>query len=190
VGEVTRLGGLFLEAAQWLKVRKPDVEFVIPAATPRLRTLIERQLQTCQPPLPVTVISGHAREVLGAADAALVASGTATLEAMLMQCPMVVSYRLAPLTHFIVFKIKHFSSPYVALPNLLAGRELVPEFLQEKAVAAEIGAALLALLDDKQVRDAQLQGFRALGGVLCQGADERAAAAVLELLASASAARA
>lgn len=185
MGEVTRLGSLFLETARWLQTRRPDVSFVIPAATPRLQALIERQLSQCQPPLPVTVVSGRAREVLGAADAALVASGTATLEAMLMQCPMVVSYRIAPLTHWIVYKVKRFASPYVALPNLLANRELVPEFLQGRAIAAHMGAALLTLLEDAGARDAQLDGFRALGGVLRRGASERAADAVLALLAPA-----
>lgn len=184
MGEVMRLGSLFLDTARWLQARRPEVEFVIPAATPRLRTLIEQQLQSGQHKLPVTVVSGRAREVLGAADAALVASGTATLEAMLMHCPMVVSYRLAPITHFIVYKIKRFASPYVALPNLLAGRELVPEFLQDRAVAADMGKALLALLDGPAVRAAQLQEFHALAGILRQGANQRAAEAVMKLLAS------
>jgi len=185
-GEVTRLGPLFLDTARWLLARRPDIAFVIPAATPRLQALIEQQLRISVPSLPVTVVAGHAREALGAANAALVASGTATLEAMLMQCPMVVSYRIAPLTHWIVYKVKRFASPYVALPNLLAGRELVPEFLQDRAVAADMGAALLALLDDAVVCAQQLEGFRTLGGVLRRGADERAAEAVLELLSARS----
>jgi len=109
---------------------------------------------------------------------------------MLMQCPMVVSYRLAPLTHFIVYKIKRFASPYVALPNLLAGSELVPEFLQSRAVAADMGRALLSLLDEPAAREMQLRRFRALAGVLRQGANQRSAEAVMKLLASAPASRA
>lgn len=184
MGEIARLGELFLDTAHWLLARRPDIAFVIPAATPRLKAVIEEQLRRHMPSLPVTVLSGHAREALGAADVALVASGTATLEAMLMQCPMVVSYRIAPLTHWIVYKVKRFASPYVALPNLLAGRELVPEFLQKRAIAADMGAALLALLDDSAARGAQLEGFRTLGGVLRRDADERAAEAVRNLLAA------
>ena len=186
VGEVTRLGPLFLDTARWLLARRPDLAFVIPAATPRLHRLIEEQLHDSLPALPVTVVAGQARVALGAADAALVASGTATLEAMLMQCPTVVSYRIAPLTHWIVYKVKRFASPYVALPNLLAGHELVPEFLQDSAVAGDMGAALLALLEDASVRARQLEGFRALGNELRRGADELAAEAVLKLLSTRS----
>ncbi|MGH8378376.1 MAG: lipid-A-disaccharide synthase, partial [Gammaproteobacteria bacterium] len=93
--EVERLGPVFLETAQWLANEVPELKFVIPAATPALSRLVKNQLRMLKPDLPVTVVDGHARDILGAADAALIASGTASLEAMLWRCPMVVAYRVA-----------------------------------------------------------------------------------------------
>ena len=164
--EVERLGKLFLDTAQWLATRRPDVRFVVPAATPALNQLLKRLARSYGPDLPVTLVEGHSREVMGAADVVLLASGTATLEAMLLGCPMVVAYRLAPLSHAIIRGLRLLKIPYVALPNLLAGRELVPEFLQSRATPEFMGEALLTLLEDPVARAAQSEGFRALAGVL------------------------
>ena len=182
--EVERLGPLFLDTAQWLAARQPDLRFVIPAATPALNQLLKRLVRMHAPDMRVTLVEGHSREVLGAADAVLLASGTATLEAMLIGCPMVVAYRLAALSHAIVRGFRLLKIPYVALPNLLAGRELVPEFLQSRATAEFMGEALLTLLQDPAARAAQVEGGRALAGMLRRQADERAAEAVLALVAS------
>ena len=187
--EVERLGRLFLDTAQWLASHKPGLTFVIPAATPALNQLLKRQIRICQPDLPIVLVEGHSRDVLGAADAVLLASGTAALEAMLYNCPMVVAYRLAALSHAIVRGFRLLKIPYVSLPNLLAGRELVPEFLQSRATPEFMGEALLRLLDDPATRAAQLDGFRSLAGVLRRQADERAAEAVLALLHARAAAR-
>ena len=182
--EVERLGALFLDTARWLHARQPVLRFVIPAATPALKQLLERLISVNGSGMPVTLVEGHSREVLGAADAVLLASGTATLEAMLLDCPMVVAYRLAPLSHAIIRGLRLLKIPYVGLPNLLASRELVPEFLQSRATPEFMGEALLALLEDPMMRAAQLEGFRALAGVLRRRADERAADAVLTLVAA------
>jgi lipid-A-disaccharide synthase len=183
-GEVERLGPLFLDTACWLAMRRPDLQFVIPAATPRLKGLIETQIAASPSTLPLTVLAGRSREALQAADAVLLASGTASLEAMLCACPMVVAYRLAPLTYALVGasilrRIRHAS-----LPNLLAERAVVPEFMQERAVPADMGAALLRLLEEPGARAAQLRDFSALAGILRRGADAHAAEAVLRLLSS------
>ncbi len=182
--EVERLGQLFLDTAQWLSVRRPELRFVIPAATPALNQLLKRLIRIRAPDLAITLVEGHSRDAMGAADAVLLASGTATLEAMLVGCPMVVAYRLAALTHAIIRGFRLLKIPYVALPNLLAGRELVPEFLQSRATPAFMGEALLTLLDDPAARRMQLEGFQALAGDLRCDADARAAEAVLALLAS------
>ncbi|MGE5624990.1 MAG: lipid-A-disaccharide synthase [Bacillota bacterium] len=184
VTEVERLGRLFLDAAQWLADQKPDVGFVIPAATPALRRLIERQIDLYEPDLPVTLVDGHSRDVMGAADAVLLASGTAALEAMLLKRPMVVAYRLATLSHAFIRAFRLLKIPYVSLPNLLAEKELVPEFLQYRATPEALGASVLALLGETPERERQLAGFTSLAHVLRRGADERAADAVLALLAS------
>jgi len=180
--EVERLGRLFLDTAQWLASHKPGVRFVIPAATPALNEFITRQIRKYQPGLSITLVQGHSRDVLGAADAVLLASGTAALEAMLYACPMAVAYRLSPVSYALIRGFRLLKIPYVSLPNLLAGRELVPEFLQSRAIPEFMGEALLRLLDDPAARAAQLDGFRSLSGVLRRQADERAAEAVLALL--------
>ena len=148
------------------------------------RFLLKRQIRSFQPDLPVTLVEGHSHAVLGAADAALIASGTATLEAMLFKLPMVVAYRLSGLSYAYVRMVKRLKIPYVSLPNLLAERELVPELLQSDARPEALGASMLALLDDARLRDEQVAGLAQLRGILRQGADERAAEAVLGLIAS------
>lgn len=189
VTEVDSLGPLFLDAAQWLSNAMPAVQFVIPAATPRLNQLIKNQVRMFKPDLPVTVVEGHSREVLGAADAALLASGTATLEAMLWRCPMVVAYRLAASSYALVRGLRLLKTRHVSLPNLLAGRALVPEFLQHRALPANLGEALRTLLTDEAARHAQLEAFASLKQRLARDANERAADAVLALAGEAVALR-
>ena len=181
VSEVQRLAPVFLETAAWLSQQKPELRFVIPAATPALNQMLKRQIRTLQPDLPVTLVEGHSQAVLGAADAVLLASGTATLEALLFKCPMVVAYKVSSLTYKVIMGLGLLKIKNVSLPNLLAGRDLVPEFMQARANAAELGPAVLKLLDDKRSRDEQVQGLATLTGVLRVGADARAAEAVLAL---------
>lgn len=180
--EVERLLPVFLETAQWLTNHLPHLKFVMPAASPALSRYIKHQVRMLMPDLPVTVIDGHAQEILGAVNVGLIASGTATLEAMLWRCPMVVAYRLAASSYALVKGLGLLRIQHVALPNLLAGRELVPEFLQYRALPVNLGGALLKLLQDEHARTAQLEGFAELELGLRLGANERAANAVLELL--------
>ncbi|MGH8283535.1 MAG: lipid-A-disaccharide synthase [Gammaproteobacteria bacterium] len=180
--EVERLGPVFLETAQWLANEVPELKFVIPAATPALGRLVKNQLRMLKPDLPVTVVDGHARDILGASDAALIASGTASLEAMLWRCPMVVAYRVAAGSYALVKGLGLLRIPRVALPNLLAGREVVPEFLQYRALPHDMGMAVFKLLQDKSARAGQLEDFDALSRGLQRGANVRAAEAVLTLL--------
>lgn len=182
--EVERLGRLFLETALWLTTKKPGLRFVIPAATPKLSALLKRQIRTYAPDLAVTLLEGRSRDAMGAADAVLLASGTAALEAMLIPCPMVVTYKLSNLSYAVVRVFDLLKIPYVSLPNLLAERRLVPEFLQYQASPTAMGAELLRLLEDPAVRREQLVGLGELTHGLRRGADQRAAEAVLELLES------
>jgi lipid-A-disaccharide synthase len=181
VSEVQRLAPIFLETAAWLSQQKPELRFVIPAATPALNQMLKRMIRIREPDLPVTLVEGHSHEALGAADAALLASGTAALEALLLRCPMVVAYKISPLSYHLIMSLGLLKIKNVSLPNLLAERDLVPEFMQYHANPAELGPAVLKLLDDKRSRDAQVQGLQALTGVLRVGADGRAADAVLAL---------
>ncbi|MHB8423632.1 MAG: lipid-A-disaccharide synthase [Gammaproteobacteria bacterium] len=180
--EVERLGPLFLDTAQWLAEELPELKFIIPAATPALSRLIKNQVRMLKPDLPVSMVEGHARDVLGAADAALIASGTATLEAMLWRCPMVVAYRIAASSYALVKGLGRLRVTHVSLPNLLAGRAVVPEFLQYRAIPCNMGTAMLKLLQDKTERTAQLEAFATLSSILRCGTNERAADDVLGLL--------
>lgn len=179
-GEVGRLGPDFIAAAQGLAERHPGLQVLLPCATPALRAQLEAQLRAAQAQSLVRLVDGRAREVLAAADLALVASGTATLEAMLVGRPLVMAYRIAPLTYAIarrLMKIDRF-----ALPNLLAGRDLVPEFIQDAATPAALCAALDAWLTEPARAQAVCAEFARLHAELRRDASEAAATALGALL--------
>ncbi|AXH56979.1 lipid-A-disaccharide synthase [Pseudomonas amygdali pv. lachrymans] len=178
-GEVGRLGGLFFDAAELLLAQRPGFRFVLPCASPQRRAQVEQLLQGRN--LPVTLLDGQSHVALAACDAVLIASGTATLEALLYKRPMVVAYRLAPLTFWILKRM--VKSPYVSLPNLLAQRLLVPELLQDDATPEALARTLLPLIDDGQ---AQTAGFDAIHRILRRDASNQAADAVLSLLGQSS----
>jgi lipid-A-disaccharide synthase len=140
--------------------------------------VFERQAAAIVP--RIRLMSGGAREALAACNAAIVASGTATLEALLMQRPMVVAYKLSAATAFLVRRLNLVKAPFMAQPNLLAGRALVPEFFQEQVTAAALGKALLAELDDPERQRLLAQEFRRIHLELRRGGAERAASAILE----------
>ncbi|AVO57496.1 lipid-A-disaccharide synthase [Pseudomonas chlororaphis] len=174
-GEVGRLGGLFLDAAQRLRALRPGVRFVMPCASPERRVQLEELLAGRD--LPLTLLNGQSHQALAACDAVLIASGTATLEALLYKRPMVVAYRLAPLTFWILKRM--VKSPYISLPNLLAQRLLVPELLQDDATAEALAQTLSPLIEDGQE---QTRGFDEIHRTLRRDASNQAAEAVLNLI--------
>ncbi len=174
-GEVGRLGALFLDTAELLLAQRPDLRFVLPCASAERRAQLERMLVGRD--LPLSLLDGQSHAALGACDAVLIASGTATLEALLCKRPMVVAYKVAPLTYRILSRL--VKSPYVSLPNLLAGRLLVPELLQDAATPRALAAELAPLLDGGA---AQTEGFDAIHRTLRRDASAEAAKAVLQLL--------
>ncbi len=178
VGEVRRLAGVFLEAARWCRVRRPGLHILAAMAGPRVREVFEGIRSDRYAELPVEVVEGRSRDVLAAADVVLAASGTATLEAMLLRRPMVVAYRLHPLTYRLVRALVRI--PRVALPNVLSGEDLVPEFLQREATPERLGGAVLHWLEHPAEVERLTVRFAALHHELRRGASERAAEAVLE----------
>ncbi|MCQ4282724.1 lipid-A-disaccharide synthase [Pseudomonas stutzeri] len=174
-GEVGRLGELFLAAADRLRSMRPGIRFVVPCASPERRAQLEQMLIGRD--LPLTLLDGRSHEALAACNAVLIASGTATLEALLYKRPMVVAYSVSPLTFRILKRL--VKSPYVALPNLLAQRLLVPELLQDAATPDAMAQLLSPLLDNG---DSQTEGFDAIHRTLRCDASSQAADAVLELL--------
>ncbi|WP_120995625.1 lipid-A-disaccharide synthase [Stutzerimonas urumqiensis] len=182
-GEVARLGTLFLDTAERLRALRPGVRFVLPCANPQRREQIEAMLVHRE--LPLMLLDGRSHDALAACDAVLIASGTATLEALLFKRPMVVAYRVAPLTYRILRRLVR--SPFVSLPNLLAGTPLVPELLQEAAQPDEMSSLLAGLLQGGEV---QTERFDEIHRMLRRGASDEAAAGVLELIGANHAARA
>jgi lipid-A-disaccharide synthase len=178
--EVAKLGGPFALTLAWLYQRRPDIRFVAPMANATVRTLFEHSLAQHAPGVPITVIDGRAHEALAAADAVLVASGTATLETALIKRPMVVAYRLAPLTAWLMRGMKLMKADFFAQPNLLAGRQVVPEYLQEDVRSEVLGPALLAQLE-RTDRAELIATFTQIHESLRRDASARAADAILEL---------
>ena len=175
--EVRRLWPALLGAARLLRERMPDLQLVVPVAP----TVRREWLGT---DLPVTLVAGRSPEVLAAADAAVVASGTATLEAALAQVPTVVVYRLSWLSWIVGRLLVRVR--FVSLVNLLAGRLLVPELLQGHCTSGHIAESAVPLLTPGEARDAQLEGMRRIRADLApagsQGAARRAAEEVAALL--------
>lgn len=174
-GEVGRLASVFFDAAERLLALKPGIRFVLPCASPQRRAQIETLLEGRN--LPLTLLDGQSHLALAACDAVLIASGTATLEALLYKRPMVVAYRLAPLTFWILKRM--VKSPYISLPNLLAQRLLVPELLQDDATPEALAQTLLPLIDGGEE---QTRGFDDIHRTLRRDASNQAADAVLTLI--------
>lgn len=178
--EVRGLAPDFIGAARWCLERRPGLRFAAPMVNERVRALFEQAL-AADPGLPITLFDGRAREVMAAADAVLLASGTAALEAMLLQRPMVVAYRVSPITWWLGRCLLYVDT--YSMPNLLAGEKVAPEFIQDAATPAALGAALLAYLEDPAQARRVRERFAHLHEQLRQGANERAAEAVLALAA-------
>jgi len=182
MGEVSRLATPFVGAAGWLAARRPGVKFVVPLTSAATRAHFESALAEASAGLAIKVQDGQSRLALAAADVVLTASGTATLETLLSQRPMVVAYQLAPLTAFLLrrlglVKVKHFSQP-----NLLVGREVVPEFFQEAVTPEALGAAVLRWFEEPAAIESLRRDFASVHQQLRQGGAGLAADAVLELV--------
>ncbi|WP_192035440.1 lipid-A-disaccharide synthase [Halomonas sp. YLGW01] len=180
--EIRFLGATFIDAAERLCQARPGLQIVIPAATPARRTELEALLVD-YPALKgrVTLLDGQAREAMVAADAVLLASGTAALEAMLCHRPMLVAYKMAPATHWLAKRL--VKTEWISLPNLIAREALVPELIQEAASPEAIAGELAGMLDDAEGRAALETRFAAMHEGLQRGASARAAAAVEALIA-------
>ena len=179
--EMQYMAQTFIQAAHRFRQEVHDVHFVCPTVTRDTRDMFERTVHEQQrTDLPLTLLFGHSHEALEAADLALVASGTATLETALFKTPMVIAYRQAPITWALMRTMIYL--PYVGMPNILAGEKLVPEYLQDDANPAALAGALLTLLRDTAAQRRQVERFREFHHLLRQNAADKAALAVLELI--------
>ena len=179
--ELKYMADAFVLAAHRFRQEVHDVHFVVPMVTRETRELFERAIHLNQrTDLPLTLLFGHSHEALAAADIALVASGTATLETALFKTPMVIAYRQSPITWALMRQMVYL--PYVGMPNILAGERLVPELLQDQATPANLAGALLSLLRDTEARKRQIERFHEFHQLLRQNTAEKAADAILSVV--------
>ncbi|MCP1726630.1 lipid-A-disaccharide synthase [Natronospira proteinivora] len=183
-GEVSRLGPLFLKTARALRAKRPDLSFVVPMAGEKAEAAFASLPEWRRMDFPVHMVRGKARESMAAADVVLAASGTATMEAMLLERPTVVSYQVSPLTHALVRGLKLIKTPWVAMPNVLAGQAMFPEHLQSEATPAKLAGSVDALLADPGRRTVMSQQCRDLADSLRAAGPATAARAILELAAT------
>jgi len=181
-GEVTRLAADFARTAVWLAQARPGIRFVAPMASEAAREIFSRVLNAIAPQVEVSFRDGDAQTALIAADVALIASGTATLEAALCKRPMVVVYRTGPVTAFVLRRLNLVKAKFFAQPNLLADRRVVGEYFQEQVDPPALGAELSMWLDDAGRRAELEQEFVGLHVDLKRDASERAAQAIIDLL--------
>jgi lipid-A-disaccharide synthase len=173
--EIALIGPTFFDAMALMQRREPAVRFVIPAATPALRALLQ-PLVDAHPELALTITDGDAQRAMTAADAVLVKSGTVTLEAALLKKPMVISYKVPWLTGQIMRRQGYL--PYVGLPNILAGRFVVPEILQHFATPEALADAMLTQLHDEANRRTLTEVFTQMHHALRRNTAHSAAEAV------------
>lgn len=179
--EVRRLAPVFAGACRLMVEQQPELSFVAPMASSRLAGLFSEEVRSCGMIDAFRVLERDAHRAMAAADVVLLASGTAALEAALLEKPIVAAYRLAPMTYLLARSLRMVKVPYFTLPNLLTERPLVPEFLQGAATPEALARAALDLLADPERRAAITAEFAKLRDRLARGADRMAAAAVLEL---------
>ncbi|MGH8444059.1 MAG: lipid-A-disaccharide synthase [Solimonas sp.] len=180
--ELKYLGGTFAQAARLIAAQVPGVRFVTPIAKPGLRAAMEAAIAAEAPELPWTVLDGQSREAMRAADAVLIASGTATLECLLLGRAMVVAYRGSPFTAWLLLTLGMLKTKYVSLPNLLSDEATVPELLQDGATPEALAAAVVELLGPGPARQRQLAAFDRVRATLRCDAALKAAEVIAGLL--------
>ena len=176
--EVALLSAPFLKAAQLLRQRYPDLHILVPLVNAKRRQEFEQIKTDIAPQLEMKLLDGHARKAMIASNASILASGTVALECMLAKCPMVVGYKMKPFTFWLAKKL--IKTPYVSLPNILAGKEIVPELLQQDCTPENIVKRIIPFLEGDNVE--LKQTFLSLHNQIRCNADEQAAKAVLDIL--------
>ncbi|AMG66949.1 lipid-A-disaccharide synthase [Providencia stuartii] len=178
--EVEMLSADFLKTAKILQQHFTDLHIVVPLVNQKRREQFEAIRQQIAPELAVHMLDGQGRDAMIAADATLLASGTAALECMLAKCPMVVGYRMKPFTFWLAKRL--VKTPYVSLPNLLAEKEIVKELLQDECQPEKLAQQLIPLLEGGEQVEQLKATFLQLHQLIRCDADKQAAEAVLDLV--------
>ncbi len=181
--EVRALAATFVATAQQIQAAYPQARFLVPLISRETREIFEQAIFDSEAQgLNITLLFGHAQDAMIAADAVLVASGTATLECALLKRPMVITYKMPSLSWRLMKRKAYL--PYVGLPNILSGRFVVPEILQDEATSENLAQALLNYVHDHQAVAGLEKTFLQLHHTLRQNTAQKAAAAILPLLPS------
>lgn len=183
--EVEMLTEPFIKTALILKAKYPDLKFLVPLINQKRRSQFEQIRAQIAPHFPadtLILLDGNARQAMTVAEATLLASGTAALECMLCKSPMVVGYKMKPLTYWLAKRL--VKTPYVSLPNLLANEMLVPEMLQDDCTPEKLAEKLALYLGESAVENRRvlIERFTALHELVRKNADKQAAQAVVDLL--------
>lgn len=178
--EVQQHAELFVQTAKRIHAQRPDAIFLVPLITRETRHIFELVIFNEPEKLPIELLFGHAHDAMEAADVVIVASGTATLEAALLKKPMVITYRMPNLSWQLLKRMR--LQPYVGLPNILAGKFVVPELLQDDATPEKLAEATLNLINDKANLKLIQEEFTRIHHTLRQNTAEKAAAAVMAYL--------
>ena len=178
--EVEKLCPVFIQTAELVFKHNPNVRFLLPAANKVRLQQIEQLIENLKPTAKIEVVEGNSKTCMQASDVILLASGTATLEGMLLKKPMIVSYIVSPITAMIMRRL--LKQEFISLPNLLAGREVVPEILQEQATAENLAKAVNERIEDENLIHQLQETFLFIHKQLKRGANEQAALAVVNLL--------
>ncbi len=178
--EIKQMAPLFMKAAQKIIEKKPNIKFITSSANPARDLECQMLYQQLKTKLPLQFFQNVSHDVMAAADAVMVTSGTATLEAMLFKKPMVIAYR----THFLTYHLakKLVKIPFIGLPNLLAGKKLVPEFIQEAATPEALSQVIIDYLEHPDKVVILKKEFLTLHERLRQNASEQAAQAIRNIL--------
>lgn len=179
--ELDYMADLFVRTAKQIQQQIPNAHFLVPVISKETRWKFQAAMSKHEAEtLPINMLFGHAHLAMTAADVVIVASGTATLEAALLKRPMVITYRMSPLSWQILRHMNYLS--FVGLPNILANKAVVPELLQGDATPEKLADAALRLVNDKSLQEDIRREFTAIHHMLQQNTDEKAAQAVLGLL--------
>lgn len=179
-GEVSRMGPLFWQVAEYCSAKQKNIVFLVPSASAARHHQLSEQLRELSGELPIYLIEGQSHKAMEGADVVVMASGTTTLEAMLLKRPMIIAYKVASLTYTLLSKLVKVK--FIGLPNLLANRAVVPEFIQERATPVAIGDALLNYLNNPSTTQKLLATFNELHLQLRQDSDAQAAIAIATLI--------
>ncbi|MCB1850537.1 MAG: lipid-A-disaccharide synthase [Gammaproteobacteria bacterium] len=182
LSEIEALAGTFLLTALACRERFPGIKFLVPLVNERTRVTFTTIQREVAPGLDLAIQVGNSRDAMLSADAVLTASGTATLEALLLKRPMVVAYRLNRLTYWMVKRFDLVKTPFIAMANLLAGEAVAPEFIQDAATPAALSTALLDMLTSSSRMMHIHTVYERVHRQLRQNSSAKAAAAVLQLL--------